>query len=135
MEQKEFTDYIIPKLINSFPEFAKFCEAKPNNVIDIIYRSSKGKLTLWMTTQNKEITVGFTGLTECDWHTHMSLWGANTMEEELQVAIKLIGDIINDKSLIVHSNLEGYSCAETVDQIDYDLDKGEIIEILKWSDL
>ena len=135
MEQKQFTDYIIPKLIDRFPQFANFCTIKPSDVVDIDYKSSQGKLTLWITTQDKEITVGFTGDMDCDWHTHMSLFGATTPDEELEAATRLIYGILNDEEPIVHSNLNGYFLTDDINQVEKSLNKNEKVQLFKWSDL
>ena len=135
MNQKEFTDYIIPKIIDHFPQFKDLCTAKPNDIVDIDYKSNKGKVTFWLTTQDREITLGFTGDTECDWHTHMNLFGANTPDEELQVAIDLIQKIISDKENIVYSNIQGYYLTNNIDEINKYQTTGETFEIFKWSDL
>jgi len=41
MNQKEFTDYIVPKIIDRFPQFKDLCTVKPNDIIDIDYKSRK----------------------------------------------------------------------------------------------
>jgi hypothetical protein len=135
MEQLEFTNYIIPELIKRFPQFEGHLTTKPDNIIDIDFKSNKGNLTLWVTTQDKEITIGFTGYTECDWHTHMSLFGANTPREELLAAIDLIDSIFTDKRPIAYSNLNGYFLTDSVEEVNIKLDSGEAIQILKWNDL
>ena len=135
MQQKEFTDYIISRLIDRFPQFKGHITAKPNDVIDIDFKSNKEELTLWITTQDREITIGFTGDTECDWHTHMSLFGANTPDEELQAAAELIEGILNDKESIVHSNLKGYSLIDNLNEVENDLAKDEKVQVFKWSEL
>jgi hypothetical protein len=135
MEQKEFTDYIIPKILDRFPRFAEFCINKPGNVIDVEYKSSQGKLTLWITTQDREITAGFTGDTDCDWHCHMSSLGANKPDEEFESLTELINGILNDQEPIVYSNLHGYSLTEDINEVDKDLDVDEKIRVFKWSEL
>ena len=135
MEQKEFTDYIISKILDRFPQFKDLCIVKPNNIIDIDYKSKKGKLTFWLTTQNKEITLGFTGDTQCDWHAHMSLFGANTPNEELHVAIDLINDILSDKTKIIHSSIRGFYCIVNISEENEYKEKNEVINVFKWSDL
>ncbi|HEX7902266.1 MAG TPA: hypothetical protein VF487_00205 [Chitinophagaceae bacterium] len=136
MNQKEFTNYIIPKIIDRFPQFKDLCTIKPNDIIDIDYKSNQGKLTFWLTTQDKEVTLGFTGDTDCDWHTHMSLFGANTPDEELEVVVDFIDKVINDKKLIVHSSIQGYyPTDDTIDEITKEQEQGETLEVFKWSDL
>jgi hypothetical protein len=135
MEQKEFTEYIIPKIIDRFPQFKDECTIKHNNIIDIEYKSRKGKLIFWLTTQDKEITVGFKGDTKCDWHTHMSLFGANIPDKELEEAIKLIDNILTDKEMIVHSTVFGYFITDNINGINKYKQKDEIIKTFYWSDL
>ncbi|MBC7553095.1 MAG: hypothetical protein H7257_03865 [Taibaiella sp.] len=132
MKQQEFTNYIIQELIKSFPQFEGHLTTKPGDIIDIDFKSNNENLTLWVTTQDKEITIGFTGYTECDWHTHMSLFGANTPHEELFAAIELIDNILRDKQPIIFSNIKGYFLT---DNIDINVVSNEAIQILKWSDL
>lgn len=131
MTQKEFTDFIIPKIIDKFPQLAGLCTTKPDDIIDIDIKSNRGKLIFWVTTQDKEVTLGFTGDTTCDWHIHMSSYGANTPDEEVEVAINFISDIIFDKKKIIHSNIYGYYPTDK----NVTSDKNELVEISKWSDL
>lgn len=135
MEQKEFTDYIIPKMIERFPQFRELCEDKPNDITDINYKSDKGKITFWITTQYREITLGFTGDSDCDWHTHMSLFGAETPDEELAAACAFIDDIINDRMKIIHSSIVGYYPTNNVEEEIANKMNEEIFEIFNWSDL
>ena len=136
MGQKEFTEYIIPKVLDNFPQFKGSCVVKPNDIIDIEYKSNKGKLIFWLTTQDREITLGFTGDTECDWHTHMSLFGANTPDEELVGAMDFIDKIINNKKTIVHSSTQGYyPTDDTIDEIKEEREQDESLEFFKWADL
>ena len=135
MEQKEFTEYIIPKIIDRFPDFKDLCVIQPNDITNINYKSQQAKITLRLSTQDKEITIGFANATKFDWHTHISLLGANTPDEELEEAIKLIDRILTDKEIIIHSTVLGYFIADNIDDINKYKQKDEIIEIYYWSDL
>ncbi len=136
MNQKEFTNYIIPKIIDRFPQFKDLCTAKPNDIIDIDFKSQNGKLTFWLTTQDKEITLGFTGDTECDWHIHITPYSEDLPDEQLEIAIDLINNILSGKKKIVHSNISGYSVADkNIDEILKEQVENEALEIFKWSDL
>jgi len=136
MNQKEFTEYIIPKLVGHFPQFKDFITLKPNDIIDIDYKSNNGKLVFWLTTQDREITLGITGETECDWHTHMSLFGANEPDEELSYAINFIEEVITDKKIIVHSNLLGfYPTDEPIIELEKQKEDKEKLKFYKWSEL
>lgn len=108
MEQKEYTEYVIPKLLEHFPMFENDITIRPEGITDIDHKSNRGKLVLWITTQDKEITIGLTCDEKGDWHTHMSLFGANTPDEEIEVAVGIINDIIGDRLLIVNSEEHGY---------------------------
>jgi len=136
MNQKEFTNYIIPKLIRRFPQFCEFCTQKPNDIVDIDYKSPNGELTLWVTTQDKEITIGFNSEPPLhDWHIHMSQLNANTPREELEAAVKLLENILTDGEAIVASNIMGHSLIYDINDIENYKEEGEIIRIVYWSDL
>ena len=135
MEQAEFSDYIIPKLLEHFPQFTEHCIAKPGGVVDIEYKSPQGLLTLWLTTQDKEITIGFSGNNDLgDFHTHMSLFGANTPDEEVTEAIKFIEDIISDRLTIVYSTVLGYTLRDLEEIREYQ-QPNELIGATAWSKL
>ncbi len=135
MEQKEFSENIISKIIERFPQFGRSGVFIPNDIVDIDYKSNLGKLIFRVSTQNNEITIGFAYDTKFDWHMHMSQFGTNTPDEELQVAISLIDKIINDKVKIVHSTLLGYFITDDMDGIYKYQEKDEIIETFYWSEL
>ena len=106
MEQKEFTNYVIPKIINEFPQFKDLCTSKSNDIIDIDYKSKNGKVTFWLTTQDKEI----------------------------EVAIKFLKNLFSDNLNIIYSNLRGYFRVDNEYEVD-EQEKGEIFETLKWTNL
>ena len=136
MNQQDFTDYIIPKILESFPQFKEHCERKLYDIIEIRYKSINEELTLYLTTQDKEITIGFEADNELDnWHTHMNLFGAKTPDEELNVAVALINDILSDKVKIFFSNEWGYFLSEDIEDDLDNKDKIETIEIKYWSEL
>ncbi len=135
MNQKVFTDYVIPKILDRFPQFKGFCINKPNDTVDIDYKSQHKKLTFRLTTQDSEITIGFASDTRFDWHTHMNMFGANTPDEEVQVAIKLIDDIISNKQIIAYSTVSGYFITDDLDGLNEDKENGEIFETYYWSEL
>lgn len=135
MEQKDFTEYIIPKLSERFPQFSNLCTHKPNDIIDINYKSPRGNVVLVTTTQGKEITVGL----ECDskfgWHVHMSQFGANLPHEQLEQAINIIDSIITGKEKIVYSSTMGYFVSDDIDNVGKNKAKDEIIKVFYWSEL
>ena len=136
MTQREFTEYVILKIIERFPQFEKSCTAKPADIVDIDYKSPKGQLVFWLTTQNKEITVGFTGVTDAsDWHMHMSQFGANAPDEELEAVMQLTESILNDREKIVYSTVLGYFISDDIDGLEEYKYEKETIDICCWSQL
>jgi len=135
LDQREFSNYVILKMLEYFPQFTEHCIAQPGDVVDIEYKSSAGLLTLWLTTRDKEITIGFSGNNNLgDFHTHMSLYGANTPDEELAEAFKLIEAIISDELTIVYSTVLGYTLRD-IDEIREYQQPNELIGETKWSKL
>ncbi len=135
MDQTEFNSHIIPKLISKFPQFENLCSNTPDNIVEIDWKSPKGLLTLRLTTRDMEITVGFTKNTYLDWHTHMSMFGANTLSEEFDIAVQIIDNIINNKEKILYSNLTGYSIVDEIEDFEKYKKDNEIVEIFFWKDL
>jgi len=135
MDQKQFSEYVINGITVQFPQLKEHCIIKPNGVIDVEYSSRNNKLILWLTTQDKEITIGLSGNHELgDFHTHMSLFGANTPKEELIEAINLIKKIINDEVEIIYSSVLGYFLGD-IDETEEYRQPGELISINFWSSL
>jgi len=135
ISQKEYTDYTIPKLLEYFPQFIEHCVIQPNDVVNIEYLSKNKKLELWITTQDKEITIGLSGKEQLnDWHTHMSLFGANTPDEELREAAILLTAIITDEKVITYSSVSGYFLGRREDIEKY-RQPGEVIRSYYWSEL
>ncbi len=136
MNQKEFTDYIIPKIIDRFPQFKDFCTDKSNDIIDINYESTNRKLIFWLTTQDREITLGFTHDNKSDWHIHFTQYTEDVPDEQLESIIEFIKNLLYDEKIIVHSNISGYWVAEDkIDEIIKENEENEIIEFFIWSEL
>ena len=133
--QKEFSEFVLKGILQNFPQFSdNYCF---NDNIVVIEQSSKtGSVSLWITTQNVEITVGFDNEKgECIWHTHMSLYGANEPEEELKQAIILIENILTGKEIIViDSNFNYYLTQNPESEIAENID-GDNLKFRKWIEL
>jgi hypothetical protein len=133
MSQKDFTDYVIPKILERFPPFKDCCVYKPGDIVDIEINSSSRRLELWLTTQDIEITIGFTGADESlhDWHIHITTYGNETLDDDIYKASNIIDDIINDKEPICYSNIYGYAPLSI--KSDSSPQEDEIIESRPWS--
>ncbi|MFD0766625.1 hypothetical protein ACFQZI_17320 [Mucilaginibacter lutimaris] len=67
-------------------------------------------MELWITTQDKEITIGFEGKPQLnDWHTRVTSYDLGLIDNDIKDAIKIIENIINDKEEIACSNINGYT--------------------------
>ncbi len=135
MKQKQFTDYVIPKIIDRFPELKNCVVLKSDEIINIDYKSPLGKLTLWLTTQDNEITIGFADDTKFGWHTHMNMFGAVNPDEEIDEAIELISNILTDQYKIIHSTVLGYFIGGDTDGENKYKQEDEITESFYWSEL
>ncbi|OWP61951.1 hypothetical protein CDA63_16760 [Hymenobacter amundsenii] len=109
MNQKEFTNYVVPKLLAHFPFLNERVDYSEDGACKIEYPSKKGKLKLLISTGNREITIGFAARNGLfDWHVHMDMLGAQTEEQMATTAIDLIQEITYDEKVICFSNDEGY---------------------------
>ena len=79
-------------------------EINPDNSVS--YSVRKENIEFWITSYGSEFSIGFNSKNDCTWHTHMSLFGANTIEEQVIEANKQIDRIINNKIKIVY-NMNG----------------------------
>lgn len=134
MQQKEFSDYVMPKIIKHFPQFQQNYKSEQGGIIETELVSTSGELYLWLTTQNIEITIGLSGKVNMhDWHTHITPYQFDDLEADVIIpTIDMIDSIISDKQIICKSSLTGYRCCNHL--LDYKEKPGEKFEILKWSD-
>lgn len=134
IEQKQFTEKVVKKLLERFPQFVDHCVQKLSDVVDIEYKSNTGALELYITTQDIEITIGFDGAKKLsDWHIHITTYDESDLDNDIESALDVIDDILSDKSPILHSNLRGYSL-HNKDQI-VEPQAEEIIVKKRWSEL
>ena len=125
MTQENYSIYARKELLSSFPYFSDY-ERFENDVYIVEFPSPHQKVLLWVSTQDKEITIGFDQNEECVWHMHMSQLGANEIKDELKEVIHLIKRILNGSELIAFdSEKEIYLTSDTF----------ENVEIKKWSEL
>ena len=110
------------------PPFPKLATTGLSETLDL-WESERGLLELWIATYDKEITVGFDDHTgECDWHTHMSQFGANEPHEEFVAMSQLLTSILTDQEAIVLSSKSGYSLTDDVDWEVQKPDKNQTLQ-------
>ncbi len=132
MKQKEFTNYIIPRLIAKFPQFKNHLVEISGDVMNIEFKSNAGQLELWITTQDSEITIGLDdqdGLNH--WHRHITSYDNALIDEDINYVSEIIENILNGKTEIIYSNLNGYAIADPEDHLSESF--GEILEVKPWS--
>jgi len=104
--QQEYSDFIQRNLQRIFPLFIDFYRFFQDIYI-IEYPSKNNNLTLWVSTQDCELTIGLDKDGECVWHTHMSQFGAYEPDTELNAAVNFINGIFDgSEKIITNSNNE-----------------------------
>jgi hypothetical protein len=136
MNQKEFTAHVLQKVIAHFPQFENWYTIKENDIVNIEFKSGKGDVELWVTTQDLEITIGLTGLKRSlfDWHMHITPFDFNMVDDYINDAIDVIKNILNDRFNIVDSNRLGYTLNNREYMIQHQ-EPNEIIKSVRWSEL
>jgi hypothetical protein len=134
MNGRDYADYVKSRILARFPFFN--LDRSSGEYLCLEHKSNLGKLTLWLIIQSQEITLGLNGDAGLnDWHTHMVLLGAKSIDEEIQLASQIIDDIISGKQPIIFSSVLGYFLSENPNEAcEYKLDN-EIVSIVSWRDL
>jgi hypothetical protein len=135
INQKELSDYVLTGLLQRFPQFMDYYKLD-NDILTIEYPSSQRLLSLWITTQNLEVTVGFDGKNgQCNWHVHMSQFGANNPDEELKEAVNLVNNILIGNEIIAFNSTFGYYLTDNPSDEIKNKQKNEILEFKRWNEL
>src|SRR5689334_10495501 len=135
MTQIEFSTLTKTFLAERYPIFLQTIAYKDDDSFDCSLKSITGKLSIWIATYNREITVGFDNSENiCDWHTHMSLFGANELNEELIAMSQLLDSILSGKEPIIFSSKTGFTLTNDLESEIRDKDEDEIIIIYKWNE-
>jgi hypothetical protein len=100
MELDDFSKEFLNRLFRTFPEFKQHSTIKEYENHDRTYlfveipSPSENKVTLWISTHEGEVTVGF------DWyHSHFSYSGSD--EEDYIEAEAFMKDILNERLVAV----------------------------------
>ena len=134
MTQIEFSTLAKTFLAERYPAFLQTIVYKKDNSFDCTLKSLTGRLSIWIATYDSEITVGFDNSENiCDWHTHMSLFGANEPMEELIAMSELLDSILSGKEPIVFSSKTGFTLTHDLETEIREKDEDETITIYKWN--
>jgi len=112
LNQKEYSEYILRGFRYYLPEFADYYRFDMDDLI-VEYPSSNNNLTLWISTYDNELTIGFDQVGLCVWHTHMSQFGAYEPEDELNEAVKFIKGVFEGKQIIVTISMNEFFVTDT----------------------
>jgi hypothetical protein len=89
----EYSKQVADALIQQFPEFARLLHEEESGGLLIEVPTCHADCTLWISTNNDEITVGF-----AQWHQHFGDFGSSG--SAVQNASRFIRDFIQDRLLI-----------------------------------
>jgi hypothetical protein len=130
LTQAEYSDLLTDYFISNFKHFEYLKKVYEDLTVDFEITSPSCKLTLWISSRSKEISVGFEDTNgKSDWHTHMSLFGANSPKEQLQVMSDLINQIIDGKERIAFNTDEGYFLTNNLEA------ENELTTLRNWNEL
>jgi hypothetical protein len=115
LNQQEYSDFIQRNLQRIFPSFMDFFRFE-KDVYIIEYQSENKHMTLWVSTQDCEISIGLDKDGECIWHTHMSQFGAYEPETELNAAVKFINGIFDGTEIIVTNSKNEVFVTDTIEE-------------------
>ena len=115
LNQQEYSDFIQRNLQRIFPSFMDFFRFE-NDVYIIEYPSENKHMTLWVSTQDCEISIGLDKDGESVWHTHMSQFGAYEPETELNAAVKFINGIFDGTEIIVTNSKNEVFVTDTIEE-------------------
>lgn len=130
LTQAEYSDFLSDYFIDNFKHLKSEKKIHEDLSVDFEIKSPSGKLTLWISSMSKEISIGFEDTNgKSDWHTHMSLFGANSPQEQLKAMSDLMKQIIDGKEKIAFNMDEGYFLT---DNLEYE---SELTTIEKWNEM
>jgi hypothetical protein len=135
MNQRDFTEYVVPRFRVSFPQFKEYQIDIHEDVTYLGLPSRQGKLNILISTRDKMLTIGFSaGPGLFNWHDH--LLGDESLDEKIKSASEWINNITHDKKGIIYSTILGCCPGDPEDLNDVKRyqQAGEIIEFKFWSD-
>lgn len=130
LTQAEYSNLLSDYFIDNFKHLKFEKKIHDDFTVDFEIKSPSGKLTIWISSMNKEISVGFIDANgNSDWHTHMSLFGANSPTEQLNAMSDLIKQIIDGKEKIAYNVDEGYFLTDNLE------DERKFTTLKKWNEI
>lgn len=136
MTQSEYSALAKNYLLTYHPDLAATIQYKDDSSFDCSIKSGKGCISLWIATNDIEITIGFEDVNgKCDWHTHMSLYDAYEPEQEFLAMTKLLQSILSDEEPILFSSKTGYTLTNDIEEDLKNKDMDEVLTVNKWSEL
>jgi len=115
LNQQEYSDYIQRNIQQIFPSFSNYFRFE-KDVYIVEFPSDKKNLTLWVSTEDCEITIGLDENGECVWHNHMSQFGAFEPETELNAVVKFLNDIFDGREKIVTNSKNQIFVTDSIEE-------------------
>ena len=136
MTQSEYSSLAKDYIISNHPLFAETLQFRDDDSFHCSIKSENRHLSIWIATYDSEITVGFEDAHgNCDWHTHMSLYGAYEPDEEFASLSKLLQTILSGAEPIIFSSKNGYTLTNDVEEDLKNKDSDEVMIVYRWSEL
>lgn len=135
MNQKDFTDYVVPQFLAIFPQLKEYHIDLHVDVSYLELESNQQKLNILISTRDNMLTIGFSaGEGLFYWHDH--LLGNEPLDEKIKNASEWINNIMHNKKGIIYSSILKYFPGDPKDVEDVKRyqQKDEIIEFKYWSD-
>jgi hypothetical protein len=136
MNQFEFSELAEAYFAQNHPFLLHDIKSFEDGSFESTCETPNEKLTLWLSTANREITIGFEDTEgKSDFHTHMSLFGAIEPYEQLHALSELLNSILNNIEVIVHSSISGFSLTVDFERDLRDKLSEETLVVYKWDEL
>jgi len=130
LTQAEYSDLLSDYFIDNFKHLKSEKKIHDDLTVDFEIKNPSNKLTLWISSMNKEISIGLEDANgKSDWHTHMSLFGANSPIEQLNTMSDLIKQLIDGKEKVAFNIHEGYFLTDNIK------DESELTTLEKWNEI
>lgn len=136
ISQQEFSSHVKNYIEEKFPNYFSNYNFQDDFSFDCIAKSKGGKLAIWISTYNLEITVGFEendGNSDSHWHLGNPM--NKGLPELMEIMYHEITDIITDKAWLVPSDdSRGYDVYKETERIPIEEYKNIEFKTYKWSD-
>ena len=134
MNQERFSELIKSFLAEKFPEFTKTINYKDDKSFDCDLRNPTNEFSIWIATYDSEITIGLEDPNgKTDIHNHISCYEEEDINDALTELTTEINDIRKNKTVLYHSDIDGYQWTNNINLILKRKNKLENIRVYNWN--